>query len=289
MQMRPKKVFVWIALSLAVLYCANLGYSFVVSGNKLRQPLMQPHLDNFDTITNPIEGLILGGSNALYGLSADLLSEGLGTRFYNFSFPGEASSLENYDALLETAATVADFSEVRAVIWSSIEFYHAQYRPGIAGNRATNRLLSVFPNESLLRSIWMRLGKAESSQSRSITPSGDLDFALFHCTGASSTQLSLRPNPAYLSYIAQVIVILRSRFPKASVVIVAPPLFEPSKAPQQYLLDVQSVVKGLDAEFIFQAEIESQDQICDAYHHPNAFGRATRTLELVNILNREVD
>ena len=273
----PKTAFIYVTITMTVLYFFNLTYSILRSGGPVYQAQVQDHFENLENDGRAKNGFILGGSNAVYGLSAELLSKDLGINFYNFSFSYEALNLSNYDALLKRADSISDFSKVEVVIWSSFQIYSSRnhqhaFRP------------SIFPNMSLLRAAKNGFAVTEVTRQRSMSNFGDLNFATVECSGPSVSTNSLYPKPAFLAYLGQVIPMLRKRFPTARIVLVAPSLFKQPNVPRDYLSDVQSLAREFGAEFVLQAEIESSAEICDANHHPNAVGRTARTGSLAKVL-----
>ena len=282
----PQRIFVVAAVALMVLYCANIAYSLAGSGDPERQAMVQTHLENLGSPETSVEGLILGGSNAVYGLSAELLSQELRTNFYNLSFLNEAYNLENYDALMGEAALLADFSKVKIVIWSSVQIYYTWDRQDRSRNLVGEFYPSIIPSMSLLRNIKQGYGRLESRQGRIINRYGDLDFYSVECVFPMSGAYGRYPNPAFLAYVTQVISMLRKRFPSARVVIVAPSLFDSPKVPESYVQEIKAFTTDLEAEFIIQSEIERRGEICDAYHHPNEAGRSKRTQNLATMLSQ---
>src|SRR6266566_3646775 len=63
-------------------------------------PASRDHIQNIQKIGN-IEGLLFGGSNAVYGLSAEFLSHYMGIKWYNASQVAESGTIARHKNFIQ--------------------------------------------------------------------------------------------------------------------------------------------------------------------------------------------
>ena len=108
---------------------------------------------NISQIEATLTGIILGGSNALSGLSARHLSDhSNGELFYNYSLSGSMNKITIYlDSLREIS--LIDKEAVKVVIFSDLMFFVPKNTVINSGSGKGKFSLKVFPSTPLLKHI----------------------------------------------------------------------------------------------------------------------------------------
>ena len=68
----------------------------IIDDNLLNYSIIDQHENNLNESRNNIDTLIVGGSNAFYGLSAEQMTKEIDMNVYNLSLAYEGYSLNNY-------------------------------------------------------------------------------------------------------------------------------------------------------------------------------------------------
>ena len=67
-----------------------------------------------------VDGLVFGGSNAVYSLSAEFLSYYTGVKWYNASVVGELQTINRHKNFIRDLSARIDRTKVRYVVYSSV-------------------------------------------------------------------------------------------------------------------------------------------------------------------------
>ena len=76
------------------------------------------HIQNIKNIGR-VDGLVFGGSNAVYSLSAESLSYFTGVKWYNASVRGELDNIKRHKNFIKDFSARIDRTKVRYVVYSS--------------------------------------------------------------------------------------------------------------------------------------------------------------------------
>src|SRR5262245_45951906 len=81
------------------------------------------HMQNIKNVGR-VDGLLFGGSNAAYSVSAEFLSHNLGKNWYNASVMGELGTIQRHKNFIRDLSTRIDRTKVRYVVYSTVAPYH---------------------------------------------------------------------------------------------------------------------------------------------------------------------
>ena len=113
---------------------------FVYNANgvrKINDIIMEKQRDCLQKKCN-IEGLILGGSNAFFGISATQISRKSNRFFINLSLYYEGGNAKNYLNYVSSTTEQIDHKNIKWIIYSTIDFYASKIEPrevGINGEK----------------------------------------------------------------------------------------------------------------------------------------------------------
>jgi len=261
------------------------------------------HLQN---VKRSVNGLVFGGSNAAYSLSAEDLSYKTGLSWYNASVDGELGTANRYQLFVRELSARIDRAKVRYVVYSSL----FPYAIGQIGQAKREYGEGIKPSRSVLHYIvWYiswRLRQASSSSQhnssgdvvseRQVDSFGDIVFKNMECGFADRFADSRRPEredeDVSADFLVDETIFLASVFPNASILTVLPSeyygaasfddsTFEQNLQTKFYgLLRQKYHFEGM-AKIIFQPPYSSVTQVCDGRSHADEDGRAWRTENLI--------
>ncbi|CAB4531287.1 unannotated protein [freshwater metagenome] len=242
-----------------------------------------------------IAGLIVGGSNAVYSLSAERMSTLTSEPWFNASIINEGFTFENNLLFLDDIVNSIDATKVKTVILSSIRLVKSKKAVGMISRRGYGfdggKLPPVWlPYDSIFGFI--------NSEHNRIFPSfisrnGDLlhDEAEVCTTAGRPGNLQWATNDQIVSFIDSWLPAIHSRFPNAEVVITIPSRYlsnEPDPLKEEaYVNRLETHITTWIANHKEAANLSVSvtpepnyfvDSIlCNNSNHFNAFGRQLRT------------
>lgn len=246
-----------------------------------------------------IDSVIVGGSNALFSLSARQLSLLTEAPWINFSLVNEGYSDENYTNFLLDALDEKTRSGVSRVVYSSI----TPFRKGRPKKRESNsldvsggRFFNFVPNRSLASFIksWLTSGEENVNEYNIDARFGDFEFGDFECrsNGVASVNTAFQRESMVpiAEWAEKRIKTLLWLFPKAEIYMVLPSEFYgakflPSEA-AKFANKLREVADRLGDEsdrrivVVEQPPFNSYHYVCDKAHHANESGREWRTENL---------
>lgn len=287
--------------ALLAAYGLFLVFDYRVQTDGGRQAIVEGHLANLRQ-AGDVDALIVGGSNAVFSLSASMLEEWTGTRWYNAALLNEGFSDTAYWDFVRRLAGTIDPAAVRTVVYSSLNPYR---RGEIADRRAYHGPVSgqvefsLKPARSVVNYLKDWLEDGVLTPTKTYPPpvaTGDFQFARFECTGLPALHqtynredLEVAVNSAYrnLRFYA-------GQFPNARIVLALPSEFHDDDAAVGALNDFNAalfdalVARMADAgdrmagrvSLISQPPFPDPALICDSPHHGNDAGRRFRTGDL---------
>lgn len=285
-------LYVGIPLLLVIYLVYVLG-SFFFYDDQGRQQAIDSHYENVATKSD-INALILGGSNAVYSLSAEMLTDQTPFRFYNASIVNEGFGTRNYFGFIDDLITDEQAEKTKLVIYSSVLFVRSVTNiPGfedeildILGQRNYPQLL---PEKTFARFLIDQLkpSKSVSRSYGSITSLGDFDFERFICEYNASLEAEFEA-PSFdevSKWIYERQSFVQTKFPNAQVIMVFPLEFDANPTLRnQYFDQIGSKLKEEGVEYVIQRSTQDTSLICDAKHHANDKGRMVRTNDLIKQL-----
>ena len=108
-----------------------------------------------------IDAIIVGGSNAAYGISAEDLSKYSNKYFYNFSINSEMNDHSTYMKYLELSTADSIRKEIRLVVYSSIHLYSDKISEEIEKLNITRsqKVIKIIPSISIIS--WLNIKYAK--------------------------------------------------------------------------------------------------------------------------------
>jgi len=239
-----------------------------------------------------IDGLLVGGSNAVYGLSAEFLSSHTGMSWYNASVSGELGTIERHKNFIQDLSARIDRTKVRYVVYSSID----PYRPGAIALAKSRENLGIKPTISLFGYI-LHQPSFRHSEFPKRNSVGDMVFEKGDCdlTGEYVVTHERDDEDTSVEFLASYAIFLASVFPNASILIVLPSeyygtlSFDDSIFERTLNIKFQSVLsanhsKNTITKIMFQPPFSSIAQTCNRKFHANEDGRLYQTQNLIKFL-----
>ena len=212
-----------------------------------------------------INSIIIGGSNALWGISADQLNNLSNNKFYNLSMHSNGVNYENYFEYILQSVDPIQAKNIDLIIWSSVHLFfdppYNDFDRDIAGRLRQSKLI---PNQSLLSKIYKTLTNLIDKISKKrfhFAPLGPLDAQI----------------QTYKTFF-------KRYFPNAKIVYVVPSVLNP---PEILSNELKFLYDNFDKEnfsLLIQQPIQDVKYLCEDAHHPNAEGRKIRTTEIYEFL-----
>lgn len=250
-----------------------------------------------------IDGIILGGSNAQFGISATSLNTLTNLTWMNLGIPAEGFSDINYANFISNSLSDAKRLDVSLVVYSSTTLVSKSVRKETSMDTVGKKKISFKPQRSLASYMKSFLGYNNENEFTLANKYGDLDFSEFDCGIFISDPLISRN---YLNEVelrmwaSEQFKRISELFPNAKIVITVPNGFnknikEPNNDERSYLIRVLKDV-SLKQKFsgknsihiISQKPYPSSNLMCGDNWHPNEEGREWRTNELYKLINDQL-
>src|SRR5262249_21765687 len=265
------------------------------------------HIQNIQKIGS-INGLLFGGSNAAYSLSAGFLSYYTGMTWYNASLNAELGSIKRHKNFIQDLSADIDRTKVRYVVYSS----YIPYEKKVAGfESSANRGITIKPKVSILgyishhrsfnsdqRDRFGDRNKRDRFGDRNKRDRfGDKVFENVYCRFTAHDPVSHQRENVDISaeFLADYAIFFASLFPNASILIVLPSeyygalsfddsIFEQTLRTKFYSILNARYFKDTNMKIIFQPPYTSIKQLCDEQYHANEDGRLWRTRNLIEFI-----
>lgn len=246
------------------------------------------------------DSLILGGSNALYGISAQNLSEGSEFTWFNLAINNEGYSDDNYWKYIKSVVSYSKRHTIKNIVYSSA-------RPLRMGSidRRDNRTdrdtfgrkeLYWLPNRSIASRIkeWIE-SEMEEIEFEIVTNFGDLDFTTKNCKPPKLLKFEREADNLTLSrWVRSQLFTMERIFPSARIYFLIPSEYydehydiEKSKTINKV---IQQAINRYNKERVKRAVLIDQklfpsvEHVCEVRHHASSKGRIWRTKKLSNEL-----
>ena len=231
-----------------------------------------------------IDAIIVGGSNAVYGISAEDLSKYSNKYFYNFSINNEMIAHVTYMKYLKLTTADSIRKKVRLVVYSSILLYSDKISKEIERINITRspKVIKIIPSISLISRL--------NSKYRLEVPNKHGDW-VYYLGDAYLNDFEFKHSP--LSQMIEFIVFKKEQlsllYPNAKIVVTAPPFYNKKPNYQNnYILKLSQELEKRDIYFIAE-QANSNKQIWYDKGHLNKFGRKIRSKDLYNILDAKLN
>ena len=141
-------------VTLFFIYSSYLYFDFYFSDDNGKGDIIEQHKTNLQSLQDhktQITGLILGGSNGVFGLSAEQLSENLEHHYYyNLALMNQWYSSNNYLLFLKEMASIIDLDSVQIILFSDLYIYSKEPQEIKNNLSITGKTsFSFFPQNSL--------------------------------------------------------------------------------------------------------------------------------------------
>ena len=245
---------------------------------------------------NDINCLILGGSNALFSLSAEQISTEIGLKCYNLSLLHEGYSDEAYFDFINSIPfdrkkiTRVFYSSIIPVIRSSFvkRMLNNENKRSISGKQDFQLL-----GGSIAGYLKYRLQDKTQHHYPSPTLSGDFNFDLYDGCDSKSIKddwTLVNIDDAFRNWFGGNLLTLQSLFQNAQIYFVLPSTLQSNISDEELTTFsnlMQIEVMKQSVIYIEQSAFQSRDALCDGTHHANSHGRRIRTNELLMLLRAQ--
>jgi len=262
------------------------------------------HIQNIQVMSK-IDGIILGGSNSFFSLSAEIFSSKRNEDWYNFSLLDQARSDKNYWSFIETSLSESNRADIKTVIYSSLSPMGKNHitermdnKYGLEGDTA----FKVVPKISFASHLKKFLKNQNFNQNnKKIHPLpnkfGDFKFNEYLCE-LDEINLSFKRNTnrtELISWLENELSSINKLFQNAKIFIVLPSEFYRKGNNDAMKINLTSKIlasgiKDFSIKFdtevylVHQPPFPSRDMMCDARHHANQEGRIFRSTNLLESL-----
>ena len=257
-------------------------------------------IESKEFFANPnrtINGLIFGGSNAMWGISAEQLSKDIDVDFYNFSLPSNGFNYSNYFEYVNSVLSAEQKKNIDIIIWSTIHPLdippYDDFSRDISGKLES---ITYGLNLSLAQNIKnIFLSKPHKFLHNKNT--GDFSEESFICPASDQLLLDKNLRNEIFRYKHKLHInkefeiefnayshFIKSNFPNAKVFFVIPPTFNEIIADKEALNKLNLLIEASGFQLFLSPPLKKIEYICDASHHPSILGRKIRTKELSRLV-----
>jgi len=297
---KDKSIYSFVFFVIALLtYISHLYYGYMNQGNWWREEF--GHAKQVEISKAAPSGLLLGGSNVVYSLSASHLSDLTEYSWYNLGLSSEAFNDDNYWNYVSSTLTAEQRLNIELVVYSPISFVrngHLSSRANDDSDPWGNRKLSWVPNKALAARIKNILkGPKEQWKYPVPTTRGDFDFDKKNCIPNYQENFEREMNWKQIqTWLNSQVSSISEIFPNAAVVLLVPSEFYGEaydiETDRSYIVMLKDLIQsnfGSNVSFLAQPPFAEKRFTCDGRHHANSIGRTWRTSNLAEFVNSKVD
>jgi len=265
-------------------------------------PASRDHMQRIQKMGG-IDGLLFGGSNAVYSLSAEFLTRSMGIKWYNASLINELGTIERHKNFIRELSARIDRTRVRYVVYSSIDPFEMRAIAGhqteaVARSESRDTVgIDIEPKISALEYIRHQPFRHLEFPERDSF--GDIVFENETCNFTAEQLVKHEREDEDISaeFLVDYANFFTSLFPNAAILIVLPSeyrgaFFDDSRFEQTLRTKFYSALKANYSEntikIIFQPPYSSITQVCDRPFHANEDGRFWRTRNLIELMRAVV-
>lgn len=279
-----RKLHVFFLAVFFVMYVGYLLFDRLDDDSKMGLQIVQNHAEAFPTKSSEVDALILGGSNATFGFSAELLSQLTPYRFYNLALIRNGFNPPEHIRFLMSITSKTDRDRIKRIVFSTVQVLRPLPFDDFTMRVDGYSKSFIEPSRSILGFIYDRL---RAKQQFKVTGEyGDFDFTHFNCVfNSSNVTFSPPPVNVAVDYIKDYVDAYKIMFVNAQIIVVAPTEYDlhPSLR-NSYVNQLSSELRKLGIQLIAQPAVKDLGLICDESYHPNAKGRIVRTRQLADFL-----
>jgi hypothetical protein len=291
-----KNKYVWLVALLAAAYIAWVAMSgFLASATMFSGSIHDQKATRMQGM-GAVESVIVGGSNAVYSLSAERLSELSGETWFNAALPREGFSQENMEAFVDHFVTWVDSDKISTVVIASARHWHVERRDRSEESAPELGFDGIEKSPFWLpsRSLWDLLSEPPAKIFPTIISShGDLihDATDLCQPNLRAVKTEWATDREIDSLLESWLPLIQSRFPNATVVITIPSRYTVERADPaasgDYLERLQSRIDawiaahpesaGIQVSTLREKDYDDPSLVCTTGGHYNATGRSLRT------------
>lgn len=255
------------------------------------------HLKNIQQDGKTYTGIIVGGSNSFWGLSAKLLTENTNLKYYNLSILHEGRNSFTHEKFMQQVSNnYFDKNKIEQVIYSSITPFHQSLFKSYNSEGITTSVwgvhnVGVKPFTSYYQYLKERHYYKQKTPDwyHMVNNNGDLNFANQPCPAEQyHYYYEMADAIAVAKFFNKKANFLSEQFPNAEVTVLTPSEYIfMNRYPREWAATIverfQKNAKS-NQRIVVQAQIPSFSLMCEGLHHPNDKGRTWRTQQLVSSL-----
>jgi hypothetical protein len=229
-----------------------------------------------------IDGIIYGGSNAAFGISAEILSNFSKKNFYNLSLINEGIEQINFYDYLNESLDDSIKNNINVVLFSTIGFY--QKKP-IDRNKKEN--YSLLPKQSIISYFINNIIYSNNSYPYNCTAFGD--YIHSNVKQRYNKTAFLHPNiRTMIVAILKEKKYLKEIFPNSKFIILIPPIYNLQQYKEQeiYMRMLTSELDKSHVSYIVENPINDYAKNWFDDRHLNENGRQIRTKNLYSKLEK---
>ena len=281
-----------------------ISFIFWSDRNYVNKPVYDAIKNKQQAIKNlgPIDGVILGGSNAWWGISAKSLSLSSDLTWANLAVPAEGYTDQNYEKFLNETLTFKIRQGVSFVVYSPATLVRNDFmkRKKVTTNLYGKNQITYKPQRSLASYLKDLMGFTGYRPYPVENKYGDFGFDDYPCGPFIANPYSPREylNENELSFwTSEQLERISSLFPNATIFIFVPngyndQIIKKNNDLRETLLNkLQTLLYAREAKgkgpvhLIPQEPYQSSNLMCADDWHANSEGREWRTKELYKSIN----
>jgi hypothetical protein len=243
-----------------------------------------------------VENLIVGGSNAVYSLSAERLSELSGETWFNAALPREGFTQENMTAFVDDFVNSVDADEISTVVISVAKHWQTPRRDRLTESESGLGFDGIKTSPFWLpsQSLWDFFSEPPAKIFPTIVSrQGDLihDATDLCKPNLRAVKMEWVTDREIDSLLESWLPLVNSRFPNADIVVTIPSRYTVDRvdpaASADYLERLQSRIDawigahpesaGIQVSTVLETNYDDASLLCTTGSHYNATGRSLRT------------
>jgi hypothetical protein len=286
-----------IAIPISILtYGLYLLYDHLQWYDSTILPVVEAHKKNLRRIS-ALDGIVFGGSNCVYSISAELIGKKLGEKWYNACVQGEGAG-ENYEEIILDLTRTIDRSEVDTVIYSTqIPYVKGGIERASIKSSRDKATVTIKPRRSIASRIYEFLTSDGIVEGRKSLPLpnkfGDQDFKNGECKFDEIEKAHREPVDKVVEFLLARFSFFASQFRNASVIIAPASEYYGEKFDSSAfesavsvklaaMINQNTALSHRKISLVFQPPFPDESFVCDDRSHANDRGRVWRTLDLMD-------
>jgi hypothetical protein len=236
-----------------------------------------------------ITGIVFGGSNAVYGVSAKSLGDNLNQKWANLSMYGWYGSMALFGEYVKEVASNSSFAEVRTVLISDMRFTTPSVSPEERDGLIRTSTLRLVPRGSVISLLRddSHFSSEPADPSVFSGSNGDLlkyNYGIYGCISQISPMGPAEKDASIAAdWARQEVEIVSRAFPKAKILITIPPVLSPSETHEvraAWRVTLISALGHVNARVLPAEDLNDPHYFCDRPTHANREGRQILTENL---------